>query len=307
MKVMVTGGLGFIGLHIIDMLVKEGHTTIILDKETSFNHVDYRGLITYYQADINDSMVEEIFAQELPDIIIHLAAQISVSHSIKDPIYDMRTNGYGTVKLLQYAAKYQLKKFIFASSAAVYGIPDYIPIDEHHPVQPISFYGLSKAVGEQYIKLYKEIFNLDYCILRFANVYGPGQSIEGEAGVISVFIDKIRKNLPLIIYGNGKQTRDFIYVKDVAKACIQAMNVSGSHILNISSDSKLPLNDLVQLLMKQSGSAIATSYKPKKSGDILHSRLKNALARHILNWKPQYTIDTGLKITFNSMIASTKQ
>lgn len=302
MKILLTGGNGFIGSHVRDSLLENGYEIIVLDKCITNKNYYSHHTIKYYQMDINDSSVENIFAIERPDVIIHLAAQISVASSMNDPVNDVKNNVFGTIKLLQYAANFHVKKVIFASSAAVYGIPNYLPIDENHPIQPISFYGMSKAVGEQYVQLYKEVYNIDFSILRFSNVYGPGQSAEGEAGVISIFSDRIQNNMPITIYGDGKQTRDFVYVKDVANACVKAIHTNGSHIANISSNSVLTINELVKYFSLYSEQSIVLTYEPVIAADIRHSQLINHVARNILQWEPMYTIQDGLTETLNSLV-----
>lgn len=298
MKVLITGGSGFIGSHLINRLIDEQVNVVVLDHSTSLENHFHHNIVKFYHIDITDPNIAKIFDEERPEIVFHLAAQVSVANSMKDPAIDANINILGTINVLQNAVKYKVKKFIFASSAAVYGTPKYLPVDEHHPLSPTSFYGLSKVIGEKYIQLYGELFHLDYCILRFSNVYGPGQTTDGEAGVISIFLQRLKDNLPLIIYGDGTQTRDFIFVKDVADACLSAMTLPGSHIINISGNEKFSLNELVQILMEQFGTTILTKYQPSKAGDILHSCLQNQLASDILRWTKQYSIIAGLKETY---------
>lgn len=297
MKILLTGGAGFIGSHIVDQLLDAQHDIVIVDRNIKKQMYYQQIGVTYYHLNIHDEKMESVFYQEKPDAIIHLAAQISVSNSMKDPVHDMNINGYGTIKLLQLAVQYKVQRFIFASSAAVYGVPTYQPMDESHPVSPISFYGLSKQVGEQYIHLYQDVYHLDFTILRFANVYGPGQSAEGEAGVIAIFNDCIQKSEPLTIYGDGEQTRDFIYVKDVASACVRSLHLQGSHTINIGSNNACSLNELVHIFTQQSKQSIVTNYEPIKIGDIRDSTLCHQKALEVLEWTPKYTIYTGLSET----------
>lgn len=298
MKILVTGGAGFIGSYVVEKLREMHHEVVIIDRNESKRYYFEQQNVTYYAYDIHDNQLETIFMKEHPQAIIHLAAQISVAESMKNPVNDMKVNGYGTIKLLQLATKYHVRKFIFASSAAVYGIPKYLPMDETHPITPMSFYGLSKAVGEQYIHLYRDIYNLDFCILRFANVYGPGQSLDGEAGVISIFNHLIHHKMPLTIYGDGEQTRDFIFVKDIADACVRTLDLNGSHTVNVSTNTACSLNELVQHFIQLFGYSTATNYEPAKSGDIRHSILKNDTAFSLLNWQPTYTMEGGLIETY---------
>lgn len=302
MKILVTGGAGFIGSYIVETLKKAHHEIVIVDRNESNRSYFEQKDVTYYAYDIHDTRLESIFIKEQPEAIIHLAAQISVTASMTNPVNDMKVNGYGTIKLLQLATKFHVQKFIYASSAAVYGVPKYLPMDETHPVTPISFYGLSKAVGEQYIHLYQDIYKLDFCILRFANVYGPGQSLHGEAGVISVFNHLMQNNLPLTIYGDGEQTRDFIFVKDIANACVRSLDLQGSHTINVSTNTTCSLNELVQYFIQLFDYDAVIQYEPAKPGDIRHSILANANAFSLLDWQPTYTTEKGLIETYQQSI-----
>ena len=302
MKILVTGGAGFIGSYIVENLKEAHHEIVIVDRNDSNRSYFEQKDVTYYTYDIHDTRLESIFIKEQPEAIIHLAAQISVTASMENPVNDMKVNGYGTIKLLQLATKYHVRKFIYASSAAVYGVPKYLPMDETHPVTPISFYGLSKAVGEQYMHLYQDIYELDFCILRFANVYGPGQSLHGEAGVISIFNHLMQNNLPLTIYGDGEQTRDFIFVKDIADACVRTLDLQGSHTINISTNTTCSLNELVQHFIQLFDYDAVIHYEPTKQGDIRHSILANTNASSLLDWQPNYTMEKGLVETYQQSI-----
>lgn len=302
MKVLITGGAGFIGSHVVKQLIQENYEVVIVDCNKLKQAYFEQQQITYYPYDIHDINVENIFKQEKPDAIIHLAAQISVPLSMEDPVLDLKINGYGTIKLLKLATKYNVKKFIFASSAAVYGTPDYIPMDETHPVAPISFYGLSKAVGEQYIQMFQNLHQIDCSILRFSNVYGPGQSVKGEAGVVAIFNHLMQKKMPLTIYGDGEQTRDFVYVKDIAKACTASLLLSGFHTINISSNTSCSLNELIKYFISLFNYTAVTKYLPAKFGDIEHSRMNNQRAKTLLNWQPEYTMKLGLTETYTHSI-----
>ncbi|MFD1360704.1 NAD-dependent epimerase/dehydratase family protein [Lentibacillus salinarum] len=296
MKVLVTGGAGFIGSHVVDRLLDENVEVAVVDM--SGDNRWENSNVTYYEMNILDSGLRNIIEHEKPDIIYHLAAQISVTRSIADPIADANVNIVGTLRILQCAVKYKVKKIIFASSASVYGKPDYLPIEETHPIQPTSFYGISKSAAETYIRLYRELYGLNYSIFRFSNVYGPRQASDGEAGVISICLNKISENLPFTIYGDGTQTRDFIYVKDVAEACVMASSLSGSHTINVSSGKKVSLNMLIELLAENAGISTIVNYRNKKPGDIAHSCLQNDLARKLLQWKPKYRLEEGLAETY---------
>jgi UDP-glucose 4-epimerase len=296
MKVLVTGGAGFIGSHTVDLLHQKGHEPIIIDKKIP----KYAPLhIKAYQIDICDKKLGEIFKLELPDAVIHLAAQTSVPYSISNPEIDGTTNIIGTVNILENCHKYGVKKFIFASSAAVYGEPKQAAIQENHKKNPLSFYGLSKLCAEQYIQLFAEQYGLTYTILRYANVYGMRQDAVGEGGVIAIFINKVLGDETLAIYGDGNQSRDFIFVKDVAAANIASLSKIEKSTLNISSNTKTTINELTTYLHQLTHKTIKTSYKAKKKGDINDSRLNNTKAIHTLNWQPNYSLQQGLNETIH--------
>jgi UDP-glucose 4-epimerase len=298
MKVLVTGGAGFIGLHFVEKLLKEKMDVVIVDNLSSGNKEQIPKPATFYEVDIEDLSIENIFAIEKPDYVVHLAAQVSVQVSMKNPLADCQANIAGTVNLLQNCVKYNVKKFIFASSAAVYGEPAYLPIDEDHPQHPLSFYSLSKQTSEQYIKLYAKHFGLNHSILRFANVYGPGQNAHGEAGVISIFLHSIFEQIPPIIYG-GEQTRDFVYVKDVADGLYSALHNGRNCTVNISTNMETKISELLILLLKKVNSNLTPVIKPQREGDIGQSRLDNTKALTELHWVPTYSLDRGLQETID--------
>lgn len=298
MKVLITGGAGFIGLHFVEKLLNEKMEVVIVDNLSSGNKDRIPKSAAFYEVDIEELSIENIFAIEKPDYVVHLAAQVSVPVSMKNPLADCLTNIAGTVNLLQNCVKYNVKKFIFASSAAVYGEPVYLPIDEDHPQHPISFYSLSKQTSEQYIKLYAKHFGLNHSILRFANVYGPGQNAHGEAGVISIFLNSIFEQIPPILYG-GEQTRDFVYVKDVADGLYSALHNGRNRTFNISTNSETKINELLILMLKKVNTNLTPVIKPQREGDIGQSRLDNTKALTELHWIPRYSLDKGLQETID--------
>lgn len=298
MKVLVTGGAGFIGLHLVEKLLKEKMEVVIVDNLSSGIKERVPKSATFYEIDIENLSIENIFAFEKPDYVVHLAAQVSVQISMSNPYADCLANIAGTVNLLQNCVKYNVKKFIFASSAAVYGEPAYLPIDEDHPQHPISFYSLSKQTSEQYIKLYANHFGLNHSILRFANVYGPGQNAHGEAGVISIFLNSIFEQTPPIIYG-GEQTRDFVYVKDVADGLFGALHNGMNCTINLSTNTETKINELLILILKKMNSNLNPVIKPQREGDIGQSRLDNTKALTELQWIPRYSLDRGLQETID--------
>ncbi|PWW31926.1 UDP-glucose 4-epimerase [Cytobacillus oceanisediminis] len=295
-KVLVTGGAGFIGSHIVDELLKKNYEVAVIDNLSTGKRAHLPDDISFHQIDIIDiDHVENVFSKEQPDILIHLAAQISVTDSIKAPYNDGNINILATINLLECSKKYRVNKIVFASSAAVYGYSESLPILESAALNPLSFYGLSKMCAEEYIRLYSELYSLSYTILRFSNVYGERQNSQGEAGVISIFINQALNKEPATIFGDGKQTRDFIYVKDVVAANVAAIENSLSGTFNISSNSRTAVNEVLSTIEMVTNTEMRRVKQPARKGEILNSQLSNKKALLLLNWKPKYTLVKGLK------------
>ncbi|MED4956824.1 NAD-dependent epimerase/dehydratase family protein, partial [Paenibacillus macerans] len=248
MKVLVTGGAGFIGRHTVELLVAQGDQVVVVDRAAAVRNLGRDKSVTVYQLDIVSEELEHVFALERPDSVIHLAAQISVQRSLQKPLDDAETNIMGTIRLLQLCARYEVRKIIYASSAAVYGNPREVPVKETHATEPLSCYGVSKLVAEMYIQSFAGRYNLDYSILRYANVYGIREIRNGEDGVLTAFVERMIAGLPLEVYGDGSQTRDFIYVKDVAAANAAALRTGSRQVMNISSGTGISLLDAVDVL-----------------------------------------------------------
>lgn len=269
MNILVTGGSGFIGSNLVDELIEQGFEVCVIDK-CKPNYKNNKA--TYYEIDITSDYMANVFKQEKPDVVIHLAAQASVSVSVKDPKLDCMSNIYGTLNIIENCKKYNVKKLIAASTAAIYGTPKYLPVDEEHELNPMAPYGLSKKVMEEYIQM----SGLDYVIFRFSNVYGPRQAYDGEAGVVSIFINNIFQNKDIVIYGDGEQYRDFIYVKDLVKCIVQSFDEKyKKQILNLSTQTKVTINELLDTIKAITGSSIEPLYKEERLGDIKESILCN--------------------------------
>ncbi|WP_434643734.1 SDR family oxidoreductase [Thermoanaerobacterium thermosaccharolyticum] len=297
MNILVTGGAGFIGSNIVDLLVDNGNDVVVVDNLFTGKKENINKKARFYNVDITDNDLYKVFENEKIDIVIHHAAQIDIQRSINDPVFDAKVNIIGTINLLECCKKYGIKKIVYASSAAVYGDPEYLGVDEKHAVNPISYYGISKHTPEHYIKVYNELYGLKYTILRYANVYGIRQDPKGEGGVISIFIDKMLSGKSPVIFGDGKQTRDFIYVKDVAKANILALEKGDNEIINISTNRSTTINELVEIMNKLMEEPLEPIHKEPRRGDILHSYLDNKKAKDVLGWKPDYELEDGLKET----------
>jgi UDP-glucose 4-epimerase len=225
MKILVTGGAGFIGSHVVDAYLELGHEVVVVDNLSSGSIENLNPKAKFYKMDIRDSDIEDLFKNEKPDIVNHHAAQMDVRKSVEDPIYDADVNIIGSLNLLQNCIRYGVKKFIFASTGgAIYGEQDYFPADEEHPTRPLSPYGVAKLTVEKYLYFYKEVHGLNYVVLRYANIYGPRQNPHGEAGVVAIFTSKMLKGEQPVINGDGFQTRDYTFVGDVVRANVLALN-----------------------------------------------------------------------------------
>lgn len=293
-KVLITGGAGFIGSHITDKLICNGYEVIIVDDFSSgkMSNLVENSNIQIFNESILSGNLDKIFEKTKPDFCIHLAAQTSVNYSILMPFEDAQMNILASIKLLEVCKKYNVKKFIAASSAAVYGVPQYLPIDENHPTEPISQYGLSKLTMEKYIKL----SGIPSVIFRFSNAYGPRQSSSKESGVIAIFDKAMKNNEEVNIYGDGEQIRDFVYVEDIAETCVKAIksNIS-NEVFNFSTNNGVTLNELFNKMTNLYNYSPKVNYLPRRNGDIKDSILSN---KKVLKVFPniQYTkLKDGLK------------
>ncbi|SDJ26614.1 NAD-dependent epimerase/dehydratase family protein [Salimicrobium halophilum] len=296
MKVLITGGAGFIGSHIAEELLEAGYEVVIVDLLITGKKTNIPLGARFYKRDIREKL-DDIFQKEQPDYVIHQAAQVSVGASMKEPVYDSRTNVVGTVNLLQACVTYKVKKFVFASSAAVYGNPEYLPIDENHSVSPLSFYGLSKWTAEMYIRRFSDIYGLSYTILRYANVYGMRQDTQGEAGVIAIFTDELLHGRSPVVFGDGGQTRDFIFVKDVARANRLALEAGDGETINVGSGSRVSLIELIRLLENTMAQPVIPVFEEEREGDIRESVLANQKAADLLGWQQRYSLAEGISRT----------
>ena len=298
MKSLVTGGAGFIGSNIVDRLIKDGHDVIILDNLCTGRKENINPKAKFYNLDITDSKIEEIFAENKIDVVFHLAAQIDVRKSVSNPIFDATTNIIGTINLLNMIQKYNVGKIIYSSSGgAVYGEPTKLPADETHPVRPLAPYGISKHCPEHYIEYYHDLYGLKYTILRYANVYGPRQDPLGEAGVIAIFMGRMLKGETPIIFGDGNQTRDYVFVGDVVNANISAINNGDNQIYNIGTGKETSVNKIYAVLSKLIENSPKTIYEAKRPGEVERICLNTDRAKKESFWSAEVTLEEGIKKT----------
>ncbi|MEE8401445.1 MAG: NAD-dependent epimerase/dehydratase family protein [Candidatus Hydrothermarchaeaceae archaeon] len=293
MKVLVTGGAGFIGSNIVDMLIAGGHAVCILDNLSSGKREHVNDSATFYEMDISDD-VERSIKDEGIECIIHHAAQVQVRRSIEDPVLDARINILGSLNLLKSCP--DVKKFIFASSGgAIYGEPEYNPADESHPTSPLSPYGVSKLAFEKYLYTYGESYGLDYISLRYGNVYGPRQDPYGEAGVVAIFANRMLKGEPPTINGDGNQTRDFVYVEDVARANLCALKKSPKErVINIGTGIEASVNEIFGSIQKSLETDITPINGPVIKGEVEKICLDVSRAKKELDWQSEFSIESGI-------------
>jgi UDP-glucose 4-epimerase len=306
MKVLVTGGAGFIGSHLMRKLQAEGAEAVALDNLSVGRRENLPEGIDLAEIDVLGEDLNRVVANGNFDAIVHLAGQTMVGASIDDPAHDAEQNILGTIRVLEAARQSGVSRVIFASTAASYGdvTEAELPIKEAHKLAPMSFYGLSKVTVEQYLELYHRIFGLDYVVLRFANVYGERQGDGGEGGVISIFTKNIAAGQAITIFGDGEQTRDFVYAGDIAAGIWAALHTTTPNAAyNLSTQTETSLRELVNILSNIAGRRIEPKYGPERPGDIYKSMLSNGRARRGLGWKPVVSLEEGLRRTYEYFVS----
>lgn len=301
MRVLVTGGAGFIGSHVVRKVLDMGHDVWVMDDLRHGLRSNIPEKAGYICMDINSPLVGTILARGNFDAIIHLAAQTRVDTSLNDPQLDTHENVMGTVHLLEGARQAGIRRIVFASSAAVYGNPpeQALPLAETYRGQPVSFYGLSKGTAEAYLQLYQQQYGLEYVILRFANVYGERKEIDDEGGVINVFAKRAAAGLPITIYGDGRQSRDYIYVGDIVASIIAALYTSHvNEVYNLSTGTAVTLEEVLAMIRYTSQKEIQPVMADRRSGDIYHSVLSSHKAAAQLDWQPAMTLANGIARTY---------
>ena len=300
MKILVTGGAGFIGSHVVDAYINAGHSVVVVDDLSTGKRENVNQLARCIVMDIKSDELGSVMQENKFDVVNHHAAQMDVRRSVADPIYDASVNILGTLNVLEHARQTGVQKFIFASTGgAIYGEQEYFPADEQHPTRPLSPYGVSKLAVEKYLHYYAEVYGLHYVILRYSNVFGPRQNPHGEAGVVAIFIGKMLAGEQPLINGDGLQTRDYIFVEDVVQANLLALRNEHSDIFNIGTSVETNVNDLFYLIRRLTKSSMEVPHGPAKQGEQRRSVLESVKAKKVWGWQPAVSLDNGLQRTFD--------
>jgi UDP-glucose 4-epimerase len=300
LRILVTGGAGFIGSHIVDAFIAAGHEVAVVDslwEHGGGRHDNLNPQAKFHQIDIRDAALADVFASFKPELVSHHAAQHSVAVSTQDPSYDADVNVKGLLNILSLAARGGVRKVIYASSAATYGTPSYMPIDEAHPQRPESPYGITKMVGEHYLRYYASSGGPAFTALRYGNVYGPRQDPSGEAGVIAIFASRILLGKPIRIDWDGEQQKDYVYVGDIARANLLALTKGDGEAINIGTSTGTSVNELHRSIAQAAGRDVEIEHAPKRAGDIRTCVFSIVKAGSTLDWRPQVGLPEGIKRT----------
>lgn len=301
MKILVTGGAGFIGSHVVDAFIGAGHAAAVVDNLATGNRAWVNPKARFYPVDLRSARLGEVFAAERPEVVAHLAAQAAVGRSVTDPVFDASVNVLGGLNLLDCCRRFGVRRIIYSSSGgAGYGDTDVLPTPEDHPALPMSPYGITKVAMEHYVSAWGSIFGISGVSLRYANVYGPRQNHQGEAGVVAIFCHRLLTGETPIINGDGEQTRDYVHVEDVAAANLKALErpeVTGG--VNIGTGIETSVNALYRGLLAASGRRVTPQYGPPRPGEQRRSCLSPALAKRVLGWAPTVELADGLARTFH--------
>ena len=299
MKVLLTGGAGFIASHVVDRYLQHGFQVVIVDDLSTGRTSNLNSAAVFYRLDVRSPQLAEIFEKERPDYVNHHAAQMDVRRSVAQPLFDADVNILGSINLIECAKRYQVKRFVYISTGgAVFGEPEYLPCDEGHPINPICQYGISKHTVEHYLYLYHANYGLNYTVLRYPNVYGPRQDPHGEAGVVAIFTGQMLADKQVVINGDGEQLRDYAYVGDCAQANLLALTRdAGSGIYNLGSGRGTTVNEIFQALKAITAYQRPPVYGPAKVGETRRIYLDARKAQRELGWVPEVSLEHGLANT----------
>jgi UDP-glucose 4-epimerase len=300
MKVLVTGGAGFIASHVVDGYVSAGHDVVVVDDLSRGSERNLNPKAHFYKVDIRDAKgLQEIFAAEKPDVINHHAAQMDVRRAVREPSFDADVNILGSINLLGLAVEYHVRRIVYVSTAgAAYGEPKQLPVAEDAPTNPITPYGISKHTVEHYLFTYDALYGLSYVVLRYGNVYGPRQSSKGEAGVFAIFAEQMLAGEQPVIFGDGSKTRDYVYVSDAVAANIAALTLGTGEIFNIGGGVATRDEEIFRLIRDQLGKKdLRPKYAPRRPGEIEHIKLDTSKAKRLLKWEPKIDIAEGARLT----------
>ncbi len=298
MKILVTGGAGFIGSHVVDAYVAAGHEVVIVDDLSTGKRENLNPKARFAELDILDPRTAELIRAERPDVVNHHAAQMDVRRSVADPVFDARVNILGTIGLLDAARQAGVRKFLFVSSGgAAYGEQEEFPAPEAHPTWPVSPYGVSKRSGELYCHFFLAEYGLPYVAFRYANVYGPRQDPHGEAGVVAIFSGRMLRGEPVTVNGDGKQTRDYVFVGDVARMSLLALEHDATGPVNIGTGVETDVNVLAAKILAAAGSNSPVHHGPAKSGEQRRSVIDPRRAAAVFGWRPEVSLEEGLRRT----------
>jgi len=296
LKVLVTGGAGFIASNLADRLIADGHKVAIIDNLSTGSKANLNPKAAFYEMDITDKALAKVFEKEKPDIVNHHAAQIDVRRSVREPAFDAGVNILGSINIIENCVKHRVKKMIYISSGgAMYGEPKYVPADENHPVIPLCPYGISKHTVEHYVELAHILDGLTYTVLRYANVYGPRQDPHGEAGVVGIFSENLLNGLDCTIFGDGSKTRDYVYIDDIVEANVLAMTKGDNEAFNIGRGIETTDFEIFDNVRKSLGMKVEPKYADKRKGEIDRIALTAAKAKKILGWEPKISIEEGIR------------
>ncbi len=298
MNILVTGGAGFIGSHVVDRFVQEGHRVSVIDNLSTGKRKQVHREAVFYKLDVCSSRIEQVFKKESPAVVVHMAAQMSVRKSTENPVFDAEVNVLGTLKLLDLAVRYGTRKILFTSSGGtVYGKQETFPASESHPTRPLSPYGISKLTCEYYLEYYRHVAGLKCVVLRLANIYGPRQNSDGEAGVVAIFTKKLLKGEQPQINGNGFQTRDYVYVGDVVEAARAVFDPPAEGTFNVGTGVETNVNEIFAELKKMINSPCQAMYGPAKKGEQVRSVLDASKLEKETEWTPTVSLSEGLEET----------